>query len=65
MRLLLIESSVAAGAKGAISPAGHVAAGAEGGWQGEAGGERGGRFFARWLPPCGEHRLLQSHGGEI
>lgn len=31
MRLLLIESSVAAGAKGAISPAGHVAAGAEGG----------------------------------
>lgn len=33
-----IESSVAAGAKGAISPAGHVAAGANGGQRGRGGG---------------------------
>ena len=64
MRLLLIESSVAAGAKGAISPVGHVAAGAVCGW-GKREKRGKGRFFARWLPPCGEHRLLQSHGGEI
>lgn len=54
------EVSIAAGAKGAISSAGHVQP------QGRKTSRRAaGGFFARWLPPCGEHRLLQSHGGEI
>jgi len=49
MRLLLIESSVAAGAKGAISPAGHVAAGAVGG-RGKGGKEGEGAIFRPVAP---------------